>query len=143
MPRLTRRDVLQNALQALPASILLRGFSGSHLLPMSVEKAFANLDLLGGGWNLYEVCGQSVFHIYGITGGLATRIMSWLIRCRGTKWEAIPIEFNAIEIAATNLDEEGLEQYVTDKIQDAIKNGKPVEFSYRTGSLPMPNETTA
>ena len=92
------------------------------------------------GWHLYESCGQSVFNIYGLTGAPETRVMSWLIRERDGKCEALPVEFSTPEGAAIGFDEAGFEQYVAGKIQDAIRTGNPQEVNLDGGALPMPNE---
>lgn len=162
----TRREFLQRALALVPASIIGRGFLNSKRVPETVQKLdlpIASLEghrSLSDGWHLYESCGQSLFEVYGASGGLCCSFVAYLIRkmpvtrnvadlpfhdrlhlgrasgvYTDVAWEVIPLEFNDIELAAADYDEATVRNLINLKIEWALKNRKPRKFNPEGGDM--------
>lgn len=164
-----RREFLQRALALIPASIIGRGFLKSANVPKAVKKSdtpfveprFLSATNFPDGWHLYETCGQSLFPMYGASGGLCTQTMAYLLRKKpiirnyadlpfderwklgrrsGTYaeyvWQCIPLEFSDLEFIATDYDEQGLKRLINLKIAYAIKNRTPQPINMNGGNFP-------
>ena len=166
-----RREFLQRMLALVPASIIGRGFLKSANVPKVVQ-SIASAPPTGiaedgtnraEGWHLYESCGQSMFQVYGESGGLCAKLVAYLVRKkpirrsygrvhhynvdggdmgRGSgsyteyEWECIPLEFNDLHFIAVDFDEAAVKRLINAEIAWAIKNRKPRTVNLDGGNLP-------
>ena len=173
-----RREFLQRMLAVVPASIIGRGFLKSKNVPNAVYASdtpivFADnlrpsdLSRFPDGWHLYESCGQSMFQVYGASGGLCTQSMAYLVRKKpvmrnsgrlymydvdggdlgrgsGTyweyEWECIPLEFSDLQFIAVDFDEAAVKRLINLKIEYAIKYRKPTVVNLDGGNFPRVTE---
>lgn len=159
-----RREFLAKMLALVPASIVGRGFLKSANVARAAHST-ARLPTSGiakdgtnraDGWHLYEQCGQSLFPVYGGSGGLCTSIMAYLVRKHphpwkitgdggdmareieeGRKWsECIPIEFTDHEFFIADYDFDHVKRHINEKIRYAIKYRKPQPINMDGGNFP-------
>jgi hypothetical protein len=165
-----RREFLQRMLALVPASIIGRGFLKSKNvanavkqidIPIVVEPKLLSAIDYPGGWHLYETCGQSLFPLYGMSGGSCTQMMAYLMRkvpvirnyadlafddrvrlgrVSGSYteigWECIPLEFRDLDFMAVDYDEDAVKRLINAKIAYAIKYRKPQPINMNGGNLP-------
>lgn len=154
-------------LALVPASIVGRGFLKSSNVPKALAKSNTPVvqpKLLSAkdfpdGWHLYESCGQSIFTVYGMSGGISAGYVAYLIRkapvlrnvaenlhfshslgrTSGTYWDfkcqCIPIEFNDLNFISVDYDQGLLTELMNEKIRYAIANRKPRPFSLNGGDM--------
>lgn len=164
-----RREFLQKMLAIVPASIIGRGMLKSANVPKALDKCDTPRVVservsgrLPDGWHLYESCGQCLFPLYGMSGGVSTSCMAYLVReqianradmvgrydyehewlrggpISGTMrcWEVIPLEFTDLEFVATNYEEAAMIRLINAKIYYAMKLRKPTLVNPDGGNMP-------
>lgn len=110
-----------------------RAFADSENVPAAVKQAESSLPY---GWHLYEIGGQSLFSIYGMSGGISMRQVAYLVRDAGqAKIECLPVEFNDVAFMAVNYDPKAVQGIIRASIERAITTRKPRLVDPNTGEL--------
>lgn len=86
-------------------------------------------------WKFFEVCGQILLPMYGLSGSLMAKYGCWLVN--RDKSTVVPMHFTMMEVEAVGANIEALNNLVRFKFQQAMLRG-PVKCDLYVGELPMP-----
>jgi hypothetical protein len=125
-----RREFLQSAIAAAATTAL----AGTYHFSMQVFGPQPPK-----GWLLYEIAGQSLFPIYGLSGGICASMVAYLIKNPyAKKTDVIGVGFTDMEFQAVSHDEKAIRKLVEYKFRKAIEEGQISKVSMDGGNLPYP-----
>ena len=107
-----RRQFLQNALTIMAGAAIIPPF-------------FPKMEEVPDGWEIYELAGQRIFPVYGISGGLASRWIFYLVRIwgNGKMLDVMPVEGTCIELSSLKTEADFV-GFAYGKIARTLKAGK-------------------
>ena len=107
-----RRQFLQNALTIMAGAAIIPPF-------------FSKMEEIPDGWEIYELAGQRIFPVYGISGGLTSRWIFYLFRPwgNGKMLDVMAVEGTDRELRALKTEQDFI-GFSSTKIARALKAGK-------------------